>query len=37
MSLMEQVGFADVESPDKTGFRTSQYTVGVLFKAIKIA
>jgi hypothetical protein len=34
---MEQVGFADVESPGKTGFRTSQYTVGALFMANKTA
>jgi hypothetical protein len=34
---MERVGFSDVESPGKTGFRTSQYTVAALFKAIKTA
>lgn len=35
VKLMEQVGFAGVESLGKTGFRTSKYTVGALFKATK--
>jgi len=34
---MEKAGFSNVESPGKTGFRTSQFTIGALFKAIKIA
>ena len=34
--LMEQVGFSEVESPGKTGFSISQFTVGALFKATKI-
>jgi len=32
---MEKVGFSDVEFLGETGFRTSQYTVGALFRAIK--
>ena len=35
IKLMEQVGFSGVESPGKTGFRTSKYTVGALFRATK--
>lgn len=34
---MEQAGFSGVEFLGKTGFRTSQFTVAALFKAIKIA
>ena len=37
LNLMEQAGFSNVESPGKTGFRTSQFTVGALFRAIKSA
>ena len=33
---MKQVGFSNVESPGATGFRTSKFTVGALFKATKI-
>jgi hypothetical protein len=34
---MEKAGFSKVEYRGATGFRTSQYTVGALFKASKIA
>ena len=37
IKLMEQVGFSNVESLGETGFRTSQFTVGALFRATKIA
>jgi hypothetical protein len=33
---MEEAGFKEVEWLGMTGFRTSQYTVGALFKAKKI-
>jgi arsenite methyltransferase len=36
IDLLEKVGFSNVESPGSTGFRTSQYTVGVFFRATKI-
>ena len=36
INLMKQVGFSNVESPGATGFRTSKFTVGALFKATKI-
>jgi hypothetical protein len=32
---MEKAGFAGIEFRGKTGFRTSRYTVGALFKATK--
>jgi len=32
---MEEVGFKEVEWLGMTGFRTSQYTVGALFRANK--
>jgi hypothetical protein len=32
---MKQVGFSGMEFVGETGFRTSQYTVGALFRAIK--
>ena len=35
IKLIEQVGFSSVKFLGKTGFRTSKYTVGALFKAIK--
>jgi hypothetical protein len=35
ISIMEKVGFSGIEFLGKTGFRTSQYTVGVLFRANK--
>jgi len=34
---MKQAGFSNVECPGKTGFKTSQFTVGALFRAAKIA
>ena len=36
IKLMEQVGFSNIESLGQTGFRTSKFTVGALFKATKI-
>lgn len=33
---MKKVGFSDVESLGETGFRTSQFTIGALFRATKI-
>jgi hypothetical protein len=33
---MQQAGFSDVEFSGKTGFSTSEFTVGALFSAIKI-
>jgi arsenite methyltransferase len=33
--LMEEAGFKEVASPGTTGFRTSQYTVGALFRGVK--
>ena len=35
LNIMEEVGFSDVEFLGETGFRTSQYTVGALFRAGK--
>jgi hypothetical protein len=32
---MEKAGFEKVEFAGMTGFRTSQYTVGALFRAVK--
>jgi hypothetical protein len=32
---MEEAGFKDVEWLGMTDFRTSQYTIGALFRAIK--
>jgi hypothetical protein len=32
---MEQAGFSDVEYLGATGTRTSKYTIGALFRAIK--
>lgn len=32
---MEKVGFSNVEFLGTTGFRTSKYTVGALFRALK--
>lgn len=37
INIMEQVGFSGVEFLGETGFRTSQYTVGALFRASKTA
>jgi hypothetical protein len=34
---MAQAGFSNVEFLGQTGFRTSQFTVGALFGATKIA
>jgi len=34
---MQQAGFLNVESPGKTGFKTSEFTVGALFRATKNA
>jgi hypothetical protein len=33
--LIEEAGFKEVEYKGTTGFRTSKYTVGALFRAIK--
>ena len=35
INIMEKVGFSDVEFLGKTGFHTSKYTVGALFRAHK--
>jgi len=35
ISLMKQAGFSNVECLGMTGTRTSKYTVGALFKAVK--
>jgi hypothetical protein len=35
ISLMEKAGFSEVEFVGLTGFRTSKYTVGALFRARK--
>jgi hypothetical protein len=34
---MEQIGFSDIYFLGKTGFQTSKFTGGALFKATKIA
>jgi hypothetical protein len=33
---MQQAGFANPEHVGATGFKTSQYTAGALFMAVKI-
>jgi hypothetical protein len=35
MRLLEEAGFKETEWLGMTGFRTSQYTIGALFKAKK--
>lgn len=35
IEMMEKVGFSGIEFLGETGFRTSKYTVGALFKAFK--
>jgi len=35
--MMEDVGFKEVEYLGTTGFRTSKYTIGALFRALKPA
>jgi hypothetical protein len=35
MRLLQEAGFEEVEYAGTTGFRTSQYTVGALFRAGK--
>ncbi len=34
--LLQDAGFSDVEYVGTTGFRTSQYTIAALFRAIKL-
>jgi len=35
MSLLTEAGFIAIEHAGETGFYTSKYTVGALFRAIK--
>jgi hypothetical protein len=35
IKLLQEAGFKEVEYAGGTGFRTSQYTVGALFRAVK--
>jgi len=35
LKVMEQAGFSGIEYLGQTGVRTSKYTVGALFKAVK--